>query len=67
MSMYDHTNNFKEKSLIFFVALFVIFSFRAEAKELQSLQTGYVKVLFDASLKSAAEEVLYLYPIIKGI
>ena len=65
MCIYDHTNNFKEKLLIFFIALFVVLTFCAEAKELQSLQTGYVKVLFDASLKSAAEETLYLYPLVK--
>ena len=64
--MYDRTNNFKEKLLLFFISIFVILTFRAEAKELQSFQTGHVKVLFDASLKSAAEEVLNLYPIIKG-
>lgn len=65
MCIYDHTNNLKETLLIFFIVLLVVLSFSAEAKGLQSFQTRYVKVLFDASLKSAAEETLYLYPIVK--
>ncbi len=60
-----HTNNFKEILSIFVVTLLVFLTCSAEAGELQSLQTGYVEVLFDVSLKPAAEEVLYLYPVIK--
>ncbi|UCD32931.1 MAG: hypothetical protein JSV38_03370 [Desulfobacterales bacterium] len=62
MYRYDHTNSFKEKWLIFVIALVIVLTFGVEAKALQSLQTGYVKVLFDTSLKSAAEETLHLYP-----
>lgn len=65
MCRYNHTNNFKEKLLIFSMVLWVALTFRADAKEFQLLQTEHVKVFFDASLKSAADEVLYLYPIIK--
>ena len=50
---------------ILILNLFFILTVSVEAKEVKSLQTEYVKVLFDASLKSAADETLYLYPIVK--
>lgn len=47
---------------IFFLILITLLTGGADAGDLQSYQTSYVEVRFNAALKPAADEVLHLYP-----
>ena len=60
-----YTNSIIHKLNLFFAVLFAVLACSAEAGEFQSLQTESVEVLFDASLKGAAEKTLHLYPFVK--
>jgi len=58
-------NSSFEKLPIFFVVLFLVLTSGADAGDLQIMKTRQVDVLFDASLRQAAKEVVNLYPEIK--
>jgi len=55
----------KKKLLIFFIIFILAFFKTVYAKDLQILHTRSVKVLFEASLESAAKQVSDLYPEVK--
>lgn len=55
----------KKKHLFFFIIFILAFFKSVYAEDLQILNTGSVKVLFEASLESAAKHVADLYPEVK--
>ena len=55
----------KKKHLFFFIIFILVFFKTVYAEDLQILHTRSVKVLFDASLESAAKQVAELYPEVK--
>lgn len=56
----------KKKKHLFFFIIFILFFFKTVyAEDLQILHTRSVKVLYDASLESAAKQVAELYPEVK--